>query len=337
MKYDPGLGAAPGPRANRHDSTRPSRPGATRVSPRSRRGDDPDPVVEQRAQESLRSLQAGGIPLAAQERLAQLAAADGGKALFSSDLSVQEYTLLAGLGVQPVTQVMGSSIYQVGWQPIYFNVPTEVSILSGAYNESRKLALGRLLEEARLAAADAVVGVRIEDGAHDWAAGAIEFIAVGTAVRLPASMRHPSGAAVLTDLTGQEFVQLYRAGVRPVGIAAHTSVHYVPATWQTQRATSGGWGGAWVNQELGDFTQGVYAAREKAIGAVAAQADRLGADGIVGVKISEHTRTHQVKRGMFDCEDLEVTFHVMGTAVREEPELAQGNEQPDPLAVLWLS
>ncbi|MGI8428727.1 MAG: heavy metal-binding domain-containing protein [Solirubrobacteraceae bacterium] len=296
-----------------------------------------DPEAERRAEESISRLQAGGLPLAAEERLRQLASAEGKPGLFSSDLSVQEFALLAGLGVQPLTQVMGSSIYQVGWQPIYFNVPTEVTVLSEAYNESRRLALGRLLEEASLAAADAVVGVRIVSGAHDWAARAIEFIAVGTAVRLAPPMRHPDGAAVLTDLTGQEFVQLCRAGVRPVGIAAHTSVHYVPASWQTQRATSGGWGGAaWINQELGDFTQGVYAAREKAIGATTAQAEQLGADGIVGVQISERARTHRVTRGAYECEDLEVTFHVMGTAIREDPALATSHTQAEPLTVLPL-
>jgi uncharacterized protein YbjQ (UPF0145 family) len=295
-------------------------------------------VAEQRAEESRRRIEAGGLPLAAEERLRQLASSDAGAGVFSSDLSVQEFSLLAGLGVRPLTQVMGSSIYNVGWQPVYFNVPTEVTVLSGAYNESRRLALGRLAEEARLAAADAVVGVKIEQGAHDWAAGAIEFIAVGTAVRLVPHMRHPDGGAVLTDLTGQQFVQLCKVGVRPVGIAAHTSVHYVPATWQTQQATSGGmWaGGSWANQELVDFTQGVYAAREKAVGAAADQARRLGADGLVGVQITEHSRTHTVNRGAYESEDLEVTFHVMGTAVREDPALADEHARAKPLSVISL-
>jgi uncharacterized protein YbjQ (UPF0145 family) len=292
--------------------------------------------AQQRAQESLRHVEAGGLPLAAQERLRQLGTAGGVPEVFSSDLSVQEFSLLAGLGVRPLTQVMGSSIYKVGWQPVYYNVPTEVSVLSGAFNESRNLALGRLAQEAQLAGADAVVGVKIEQGAHDWAAGAIEFIALGTAVRLAPPMRPPDGVAVLTDLTGQQFVQLCRAGVRPVGIAAHTSVHYVPATWQTQQATSGGWGAGMVNQELRDFTQGVYAAREKAVGAAASQARRLGADGLVGVQITEHARTHTVNRGMYESEDLEVTFHVMGTAVREDPGLAGNQATSKPLSVISL-
>jgi len=312
-----------------------------------RKGAEEEKAAEQRraeaaaqadvdAEESRRRIEAGGLPVAAEKRLRELASSGGKPELFTSDLSVNEFALLAGFGVQPLTQVMGSSVYHVGWQPVYYNAPTEVTVLSGAFNACRSRAFKRLLEEAQLAAADAVVGVKVVQGAHDWAAGSIEFVVMGTAVRLAPHMRHPDGA-VLTDLTGQEFSQLCKAGVRPVGIAAHTSVHYVPASWQTVRATSGGWGGAsWVNQELRDFTQGVYDAREKAVAAVLYQARKLGADGLVGVQIDEHARTHRVKRNMVDCEDLEVTFHVMGTAIREEPALADHSAKTSPITVLSL-
>ncbi len=287
--------------------------------------------------ESRTLIEQGHIPLVAAERLEQLSAAraDGAAALFSSDLAVSEWSALARLGIAPVTQVMGSSIYHVGWQPTYYNVPTEVSVLSGAFNECRRLALGRLLEEARAARADAVVGLRIEQGTHDWMAGAVEFIAVGTAVRLPQAMREPQGRTVLSDLSGQEFTQLCEAGTRPVGIAAHTSVHYVPASAQTQQA-QGGFGASWLNQELGDFTQGVYEAREKALGFVAAQVRELGGDGVIGVEVSEHGRTHAIRRGMYESRDLEVTFHVMGTVIREDPSLAASQDMPAPLKVLAL-
>ena len=233
---------------------------------------------------------------------------------------------------------MGSSIYHVGWQPTYYNVPTEVTVLSDAYNECRRLALGRLLEEARACHADAVLGLRIDQGVHDWAPGALEFIAIGTAVRLPPALRAPDGQTVLSDLTGQAFTQLCQAGSRPVGIAAHTSVHYVPASAQTQMAQGRGmFGTAWVNQELVDFSQGVYEAREKALRSVTAQVRELGGDGIIGVELTEHSRTHAVKRGMYDSTDLEVTFHVMGTVIRDDPALAADgpNDPPDdPLAAL---
>jgi len=292
---------------------------------------DPAQAQEQarRDEESLQRLADGHIPLAAAERLAVLGG--GGAQAFSSDLSVAEFALLHNLGIEPITLVMGSSIYQVGWQQTWYSQPTEIQALSQAYNESRRLALSRLLEETHLAGADAVVGVRIEQGAHDWSAGSVEFVAFGTAVRLPPALRSPRGP-VLTDLRGQEFWRLCAAGIRPVGIAAHSSVHYVPATWQTMNATRGGMfggGASWYNQELVDFTQGVYDAREKAMGYVTAQAGALDADGIIGVRIVEHASTRRVNRGGIECDDLIASFHVIGTAIREEPELASlANQQP---------
>jgi uncharacterized protein YbjQ (UPF0145 family) len=214
-------------------------------------------------------------------------------------------------------------------------VPTEVRVLSDAHNECRRLALNRLLEEARLCGADAVLGVRIEDGAHDWAPGSVEFIALGTAVRLPEEMRHAGGGTVLSDLSGQEFVLLCEAGMRPVGIAAHTSVHYVPAGPQTMMAQGGagrmmgGMGGsAWINQELTDFTQGVYEAREKAMAVVSAQARQLGGTGLIGVQVREHGRTLAVNRGMYESKDLQITFQVMGTVIREESSLGAAASAP---------
>jgi uncharacterized protein YbjQ (UPF0145 family) len=297
---------------------------------------------DERTAASLVQIEQGHIPVAASERLAQFAQAGAVPTTFSSDLEVSEWSALARLGITPITQVMGSSIYHVGWQPTYYNVPTEVRVLSDAYNACRRHALNRLLEEAQLCGADVVVGVRIDQGSHDWAPGALEFIAVGTAVRLPQAMRDPSPTAALSDLSGQEFVQLCQAGMRPVGIAAHTSVHYVPATGQTQMAQSsfggafGGPGGSWANQELVDFSQGVYEAREKAMSFVAAQVQQLGGDGVIGVEVREHGRTHAVRRGMYETRDLEVTFHVMGTVIREDPALASQPAPSPPLQILSL-
>jgi len=290
------------------------------VSPLFRRSPPSDPAAAQRAEESLRRLEAGGIPVPASERLATLAQASGGA--FGSDLEVDEYALLARLQITPVTLVMGSSIYHVGWQQGYMFQPGEISVLSQAYNECRRLALGRLLEEAATCAADAVVGVRITQGSHDWAPGAVEFIAVGTAVRLPAQIK--AEKAVLTDLSGQDYWKLCAAGLRPVGIAAHTSVHYVPASWQTQMATTGGMfgGQSWQNQELSDFTRGIYAARETAMSYLTREAQAVGGDGVVGVKIDQHSRTHRVAGIGYEREDLIVTFNVIGTVIREEPALA---------------
>ena len=291
---------------------------------------DPQAIEQQarRDAESLARLEQGRIPLAASERLAELAQAtgDGETPAFSSDLSVSEFAVLRRVGLQPIALVMGSSIYHVGWQNVYYDAPTEFETVSHAYNEARRLALGRLYEEALTAAADAVVGVRIRQGGHDWAAGAVEFIAVGTAVRLPPALR--GDAPVLTDLDGQELWQLLASGIRPVGVVAATSVHYAPAGPQTVQAMSGVFGSSWRNMELRDYTQGVYAARAKAMAAVRQQAQSIGAEGIVGVQISQQLRGHHVARLGLDREDLIVTLHVIGTAVREDPSLPRGAEPP---------
>lgn len=164
--------------------------------------------------------------------------------------------------------------------------------------------------------------MRIQQGAHDWSPGAVEFLAVGTAVRLPEELQAPN-PPVLTDLDGQQFWQLITAGIRPVGIVAHTSVHYAPAGAKTVRVMSGVFGASWRNQELPDYTEGVYAARGKAMAAVRQQALEQGADGIVGVQLSQQLRGHHVAQfGGMDREDLIVTLHVIGTAVREDPSLA---------------
>ena len=287
-----------------------------------------------REAESLERLAAGHIPTAAAERLE--AQRDAQETAFTSDLSVAEFALLARLGVTPLTLVMGSSIYQVGWQWGVYNAPTEIVPISRAYNESRRLALARLLEEAQLAGADAVVGVRITEGAHDWAAGAVEFVAFGTAVRLPDALRD-RGNTVLTDLSGQDYVKLCNAGMRPVGIAGRTSVHYVPASWSTQQALGGGglFGTGWANQELTDFTQGVYDAREKVVSALAGDARALGGDGVIGVSIREHARANRVNRGGFESSDLIITFHAIGTVVAEDPSLVAAS--PPPRTVVSLS
>ena len=288
-------------------------------------GPRPDPAdaarQAQRDQESIARLEQGGIPLNASERLAALASGDASGA-YTSDLSVGEFSLLHRLGIVPVTVVMGSSIFHVGWQNVYYNSPTEMHSISDAYNESRRRALARLLEETATAGADAVVGVRLEQGAHDWAPGTVEFVAVGTAVRLPPALRS-DGGPVLTDLDGQQFWQLCEAGIRPVGLVAATSVHYAPASMQTMRAQSTIFGSSWQNQELTDYTAGLYAARHTAMHELTAQAHQCGADGVVGVSFRQHVRAVRVQRTMgMDSEDMIVTLHVLGTAIREDPALA---------------
>ena len=69
---------------------------------------------------------------------------------------------------------------------------------------------------------------------------------------------------------------------------------------------------------------------------VTAQVRALGGDGVIGVELEEHGRTHAVRRGLYESHDLEVTFHVMGTVVREDAALASQPAAAPPLQILSL-
>jgi uncharacterized protein YbjQ (UPF0145 family) len=132
-------------------------------------------------------------------------------------------------------------------------------------------------------------------------------------VRIPGTP--PGTPPVLTDLSVPDYTKLVLSGYQPVGIVAASTVYYIVASWATRRAQQG-WFSRWNNQELTDFTQGVYTARELALSKITQQAAALGAEGVVGVDIDHHVRIHTVGSDSNEREDLIITFHVIGTAIR---------------------
>lgn len=275
--------------------------------------------------ESLARIERGEIPLGAERRLQKLRSEGG---LFTSDLSVSEFMLGSHLGLQPLTQVMGSCVYQVGWQYtrelIYsrgLSLYQELDVITEAFNEARGRALSRMSQEAQLAGADAVVGVRLRNGRYDWAADSVEFAVFGTAVRDPTASRR--GEAVLTDLSLQDYWKLKQAGVEPCGLVAATSCFFVATSPETQMMS--GLAGRFAfpeNQELVAYTQGVYAARETALGRLTEQVRDARGDGVVGVNITHTIGEQEMKTsiGGAAVQGLLVTFHVAGTAVCLQPD-----------------
>jgi uncharacterized protein YbjQ (UPF0145 family) len=273
---------------------------------------DEDEAAQARRQEDIARVERGGIPLSAEQRIRELA---GGERAFTSNLSISDFALSRLDGVRPICQVMGSTIYKVGWQNFpwggwnYGAQLTELRALTDAWNHARSLALGRLAEEARLAGCHAVVDVTFAGNRHEFLSGEIEIVVNGTAVHLPEGGKTP----VLTDLSLPDYTLLRRAGYRPVGVVASTSVFYIVPTRATRQATTG-WQRYQPNQELPDFTQGVYAAREMALSRATRQAHELGAGGLIGVSIDHGIEIREVDNGG-KREDLIVTFHILGTAI----------------------
>jgi uncharacterized protein YbjQ (UPF0145 family) len=220
------------------------------------------------------------LPKHARERLLAMRQ----RHLFTSDLSVNEFLLVKEAGFDPLGLVMGSSVYQMmPDRPAvpYGNYGVEVPWMSSALYHSRQLAMNRMEEEADQLGADGVVGVRLDVNVHAFGQGILEFMAVGTAVRHAGggAFRNAAGKPFQSDLSGQDFWTLIRAGYRPVGFVTGNCVCYVPPE------TLGSLGGG--NRELSEYTHVLYDARELAIGRLQYEAEALRAEGIVGVTVEE--------------------------------------------------
>jgi uncharacterized protein YbjQ (UPF0145 family) len=274
-------------------------------------------------EESLARVERGGIPLAAERRLRELGEQGGS---FTSDLSVGDFALCHQLGLRPLSQVMGSSIYQVGYQSAPWpsmmggGMMFELETLSRAWNEVRERALGRLAQEAAHVGADAVVGVELRTGEHDFAENAIEYVVMGTAVAGRGARAAGRSEPILTELSVGDYAKLAQAGIEPLGVVAWSSAFFVAASYYTTQML--GAGGFARNQELGEFTQGVYSARETVVGRMSAQAARLNASGVVGVRIIHGIRRISLGGGRYERGGLMVTFHAIGTAIREAADAA---------------
>jgi uncharacterized protein YbjQ (UPF0145 family) len=221
-------------------------------------------------------------PQAADTRLAHTAGADP-SGVFTSDLSVSEYVLLGEAGFEPLGFVVGSSIYHVGLQVGRWSQNTELQVLTQAMYNARELAMARMRSEADHLGADGIVGVQLRLQMYAWGQDVLEFIATGTAVRHLAGQgahRAPDGRAFTSDLSAQDFFRLLAGGSVPVAFVLGTCVYHIAhqSIMQTRRQ-------AGQNQEMVQFTQGVYEARELALMRMQAEATQSGSTGIVGVNV----------------------------------------------------
>ena len=223
---------------------------------------------------------------------------------FTSDLSVNEFLLVKEVGFQPLGLVMGSSIFHVGFHPVR-GISEELTTLTQALYHARELAMVRMEEEADSLGADGIVAVRLTLTIHTWGSNVIEFLAIGTAVKNAKGegvWKADNGKPFQSDLSGQDFWTLLHAGYRPVGMVMGNCVYYVApqqAQWNQQQYMQ--------NMELAGPTQAFYDARELAMERMQAEAESLGAEGIVGVTVDESNHTWGVNV---------LEFSAIGTAVK---------------------
>jgi uncharacterized protein YbjQ (UPF0145 family) len=240
-------------------------------------------------------------------------AAPGG--VFTSDLSVSEYTLLGEAGFEPLGFVLGSSVYHIGVQAGKWSQNMELGILSQAMYHARDLAMSRMRAEAAHLNADGIVGVQIQIQDYVWGEDVIDFVATGTAVRSlrgDGAYRAPGGRAFTSDLSAQDFFRLLAAGAVPVAFVMGACVYHIAHMSFRQMLQQSG-----NNVEMAQFTQGTYEARELALSRMQGEATDAGANGIVGVSLVVNNYVW----GMHATE-----FLATGTAIRR---LSAEHKLPD--------
>ena len=248
-----------------------------------------------------------GIPADAARRIAENADGRPG-AVFTSDLSVNEFLLVREAGFRPLGLVLGSSIYHVGIQFGRWSKNQELESLSQAMYHARELAMTRMEAEADALGADGIVGVRLDIEFKEFGSDLAEFIAIGTAVKAdapPASggtWRNRHHQPFTSDLSGQDFWTLIQAGYAPLGMTMGTCVYHIAHQrfWQAM-------GNIGQNVEIPQYTEALYDARELAMSRMQAEAEQLGAEGIVGVQMLSNSH----RWGGHTTE-----FFAIGTAVR---------------------
>lgn len=236
-----------------------------------------------------------------------------GSGVFTSGFPPKEAALPSSAGLRPLTQVMGACAFRstyIGGRAsagtARVGVPYQMT--AEAWNSARAVALRRLSANARACGADAVVGIRIQHKKKpfsDTSAGIIEWVATGTAVAWQ-DERPPQPELAMTVLSMQEYWKLSRQGYAVTGIVAWTSlVGCVPVS-KTRHAQSFGRlaPAGRQNRELAEFSDAVRVAYRTAVTQMHAQAAAMGAEGVVGVRLSrEQYLTDLLDTGPFTIDE----------------------------------
>jgi len=132
----------------------------------------------------------------------------------------------------------------------------------------------------------------------DYVPGSTANLPRGAAERLRAMRGTGERPAFFTsDLSIDEFLLVEQAGFEALGLVMGSSIYHVGFQWQR-------WS---VSQELSVLTKAMFDARELAMTRMEEEADLLGADGIVGVRLE--FKNYASEEGILE-------FVAIGTAIR---------------------
>jgi uncharacterized protein YbjQ (UPF0145 family) len=267
---------------------------------------------------------------------------------WGSALSTEAFAAIRSAGFEPVGQVLGAAVYNIGFSGGY-NCPgawsgfgsyaqayrsvTQVSGRGGygsfgpltqAMYDARHLAINRMTTECAELGGHGIVGVSLTIGS--FPAGGLEFKAIGTAVRAPGSP--PLKQPFSSDLSGQDFAKLLSSGWMPAGLALGISVGARHDDWLTVGQTR--WGAG--NAEVVGYTELVNDTRHDARQQLEKDVRRIGGEGVVVQRMD--MRVHERECPIQEHgKDHIVEATIVGTALVRFASVAK---PPPPLAILSL-
>jgi uncharacterized protein YbjQ (UPF0145 family) len=292
------------------------------------------------------------LPAVAEARMAEIRRSG----TWASALTSDEFAAIRSSGFEPVGQVLGAAVYNIGYTGGYgcpgswgswgYGVPartaTQVSSRGGygsfaplvaSMYEARHKAIDRMVTECTELGGHGVVGVRLSIGS--FPAGGLEFRAIGTAIRAPgvppvSKWPGQNKTPFTSDLSGQDFGKLMMKGWVPAGLVLGISIGSRHDDWLTVGQTR--WGSG--NVEVTGYTELVNDARHDSRLQLERDVRRLGGEGVViaDMEIRVRERECPVQEGRRD-HIVEAT--TIGTAIVRFARAEQRHAGPT-LAVMSL-
>lgn len=265
-----------------------------------------------------------------------------------SDLSVTEFLTLSRMGFLPRGLVIGSAVWDAGAPAMFTSISQSsrdqnAQAVAQSLRAARQNALKRMWDHGFELRAEGIVGVRLTLEHHRWHGGhqVAKIVAIGTAISFDPnhapkefanapSLALSSGGPFTSDLSGQDFVALLRAGYKPISLATGNAVCAIDPSIARSYMMS------FKNEEMVGYTQAFFDARELAMDVLTKDLFTSfppnGPDapaGIVGMIVDE--RTHGGNAGF-------VEFTAVGTAiaVMHESDPRVSKVHPTPTMVVPL-
>jgi uncharacterized protein YbjQ (UPF0145 family) len=239
---------------------------------------------------------------------------------FSTSADGQELYCQMDAGFTPTRFVFGNVAYSIGvggglLGSLKSLARGEIREFSEVFNKTRHLALQRIQAEAKAAGANAVVGIKTSIIPFQ---GMQEMVMIGTASTHSALPPQYSQNPITSDLTNEEMWNMVHIGYMPIQLVLGVSVYSLGLVGSITSAFKG-----LARGEISELTTLIYDARENAINLIKKDAERVGADDVMGVQ----TYVYELGGGIIE-------FMAIGTAVKKMEGLTTVSDALPPQAVM---